>query len=113
MKSALRIANIGLASLGLLATATAAQAEPPAVYYSWRATDITATACITQAGQALASQNLTPIQADATSVAGRSEVATAVFVCLENSDATTVMVIVAGADDDQTLALREALKVAF
>jgi Asp/Glu/hydantoin racemase len=72
--------------------------------------------CLNQAESALESQNLTPVQTDAISIAGQSDEATAVFVCMESpseSPVTTVMVIVSSADDDQAIALREALKQAF
>lgn len=117
MNIAMRTMKFWLAGLGLMAAATAAQAEPPGVYYSWRATDTDVAQCITQAEQALTAQNLTALQADATSIAGRSEDLTAVFICLDNSmaisDSTTVMIIVAGGDDEQTVAMREALKTSF
>ena len=102
-----------LVGLGSLAVAAAAQAEPPGVYYAWRAMDTNVSQCLNQAEQALESQDLTTVQTDDISIAGRSEDSTAVFVCLENTDATTVMVIVASTDDDQALALREALKAEF
>ncbi len=107
--------QLGWGSVGLAAVlgATAAQAEPPGIYYSWRATNTDVAACLDQAGEALESQDLATVQADETSVAGRSEESTAVFVCLETPDSTTVMVIVASTDDEQALALREALKEAF
>jgi hypothetical protein len=72
--------------------------------------------CLNQAENALESQNLTPVQTDAISMAGQSEDTTAVFVCMDSPGevtATTVMVIVSSADNDQAIALREALKLAF
>ncbi|NJL44733.1 MAG: hypothetical protein HC922_01270 [Leptolyngbyaceae cyanobacterium SM2_3_12] len=117
MKFAMQTTKLWLASLGLMATATAVRAEPPGVFYSWRATNTDVPQCITQAEEALMAQNLTAIQADATSVAGRSEDITAVFICLDNAvstpASTTVMIIVAGTDDEQTVAMREALKTSF
>jgi hypothetical protein len=54
------------------------------------------------------------VQTDGTSVAGRSETVTAVFVCAENPAAvTTVMVVVASDDDSQALNLLNALKLTF
>ncbi|NJL49123.1 MAG: hypothetical protein HC929_18740 [Leptolyngbyaceae cyanobacterium SM2_5_2] len=113
MKSTLKLLWLGSAGLAALLGATAVQAEPPGIYYSWRAVNTDVTACLNQAGEALESQNLATVQADETSIAGRSEDSTAVFVCLANPGSTTVMVIVASADDEQALALREALKEAF
>ena len=100
----------------ILAAAASAQAEPPGIYYSWRAMATSVAQCIDQAENALESQNLAPVQTDAVSIAGQSDDTTAVFVCMDSPgeiDYTTVMVIVASADNDQALALREALKLAF
>ena len=100
----------------ILAAAGAAQAEPPGIYYSWRAMTTSVAQCLDQAENALESQDLAPVQTDAISIAGQSDEATAVFVCMESPSeftATTVMVIVASADNDQAMALREALKQAF
>jgi len=113
MTAVLKRILLGSTVLAAYLGATAAQAEPPGVYYSWRATNTDVAVCLDKAGEALESQNLAMVQADETSIAGRSEDSTAVFVCLENSDSTTVMVIVASTDDEQALALREALKEAF
>lgn len=104
---------IGAASVGSLAIASPALAEPPGVYYSWRALDTSVPQCLDQAEQALTSQELEPVQSDDISVAGRSEDTTAVFVCLDNGTSTTVMVIVASSDDEQAYDLREALKASF
>ena len=109
----------GLTGGTLLSGAALAQAEPPGIYYSWRAMAINVDQCIDQAENALASQDLNPVQTDAMSIAGQSEEATAVFVCMENpatpteAATTTVMVIVASADNDQAGALRGSLKLAF
>ncbi len=97
-----------------LAAAPAVQAIPPGVYYAWQVLAIDTAQCLDQTEQALVSQGLDPVQNDATSMAGRSEAVTAVLVCVENpADVTTAMIIVASDDDDQALALREALKLAF
>lgn len=101
--------------------ATAAQAEAPDVFYSWRALETDVAQCLDRSAQALGSQGLLDVQIDGNSVGGRTDETTAVFVCLEGtqaeaqttSPATTVMVIVAGTSDDAALALREALKTAF
>lgn len=113
MQNMVKRTLMGVASVGTLAIASPAQAEPPGVYYSWRALETPVAQCIDQAEQALASQDLEPVQSDDISVAGRSEDTTAVFVCLDNGTFTTVMVIVASSDDEQAYDLREALKAAF
>ncbi|PSN10671.1 hypothetical protein C7293_27225 [filamentous cyanobacterium CCT1] len=103
-----------LGGLGLATTVPAAQSAPPGMHYAWQVLGIDTAQCLSQASQALASQGLEPIQNDATSIAGRSETVTAMFVCVESQPAiTTVMVVVASDNDDQALALREALKQAF
>jgi hypothetical protein len=103
-----------LSGLGLAAANPAVQAGPPGMHYAWQVLDMDTAQCLERAQQAIAAQGLDPIQNDDTSMAGRSEAVTAMFVCIENpSTVTTVVVVVAGADDDQSLALREALKLAF
>ncbi|MBW4459641.1 MAG: hypothetical protein KME47_05285 [Nodosilinea sp. WJT8-NPBG4] len=103
-----------LTGLGMVAAIPAIQAAPPSMHYAWQVLDIDTAQCLAQARQALESQGLEPVQNDATSVAGGSETATAMFVCLENPPTTTtVMVVVASDSDEQALALREALKQAF
>jgi hypothetical protein len=110
--------NRGVKSLGcwlglLAAAAPAALAEPPGVYYSWRETEISVSQCISRAEAALEGEGLENILADDTSIAGQSEDITAVFICLESSPSTTVMIIVAGEDDTQVVDMREALKASF
>jgi hypothetical protein len=107
-----RIASAAV-GLGILGAATVAQAEAPGLYYSWRALDGGVAQCLSRAGEALASQDLQDIQADANSVGGRTEEVTALFVCLEEAQSTMVMVIVSGTDEEAAIDLREALKVAF
>ena len=103
-----------LTGLGLVTLIPATQAAPPGMYYAWQVLGIDTAQCLSQARRALESQGLEPVQNDATSVAGRSETVTAMFVCLENPAAiTTVMVVVASDNDEQALALHEALKQAF
>ncbi|MEB3314538.1 MAG: hypothetical protein VKL98_10365 [Cyanobacteriota bacterium] len=99
--------------LGLLALAQPAMAEAPAIYYAWRSATVSQAQCLGQAEQALTSQQLATAQTDDTSVAGQGNDATAVFVCLKDGDATTVMIIVASSSEDRAMALREALKQAF
>jgi hypothetical protein len=103
-----------LSGLGLAATGSAVQAGPPGVHYAWQVLDIDTAQCLARAQLALEAQGLDPIQNDDTSIAGRSETVTAMFMCIENPPAiTTVMVVVASTDDEQSIALREALKQAF
>ncbi|MGG6239868.1 hypothetical protein ACQ4N7_14680 [Nodosilinea sp. AN01ver1] len=103
-----------LTGLGLAANMPATQAAPPGMHYAWQVLGIDTAQCLSQASQALESQGLEPMQNDATSVAGRSDTVTAMFVCIESQPAiTTVMVVVASDSDEQALALREALKQAF
>ena len=106
--------TVMLTGLGLAATVPASQAAPPGMHYAWQVLGIDTAHCLSQARQALESQGLEPVQNDAISMAGRSETVTAMFVCIENQPAnTTVMVVVASDNDEQALALREALKQAF
>ncbi|MBD0268856.1 MAG: hypothetical protein ICV77_11260 [Cyanobacteria bacterium Co-bin8] len=107
-----RIASAAL-GLGILSVATAAQAEAPGVYYSWRALDVNVSQCLSRASQALAGQDLEDVQTDLNSVGGRTEETTAIFVCLEDQQSTTVMVIVSGANEEAAVSLREALKAGF
>lgn len=103
-----------LTGLGMVATIPASQAASPSMHYAWQVLGIDTAQCLSQARQALESQGLEPVQNDATSMAGRSETATAMFVCVESQPTTTtVMVVVASDDDAQALTLREALKQAF
>jgi len=112
MNGGLKAAIFTLAGLSLT-TATAALADPPGVYYSWRETEISLADCLRRSEAALITEGMENILADSTSVAGRSEDVTAVFVCLDHADSTTVMVVVAGADDAQVVEVREALKAIF
>jgi hypothetical protein len=105
------IAGLGWAAIGAAAQGSAA---PPGVHYAWQTLTIDTAQCLELAQQALASQGLDPVQTDGTSVAGRSETVTAMFVCAENPAAvTTVMVVVASDDDSQALNLLNALKLTF
>ncbi|MEO0491065.1 MAG: hypothetical protein AAFW84_10485 [Cyanobacteria bacterium J06635_15] len=99
--------------LGLLALAMPAKANAPGIFYSWRSLDTTVTQCVSQAEAAMTTIELLDISVDPTSVAGRTEDSTAVFVCLDNGVDTTVMVIVSGDNEDEAIEVREALKSAF
>ena len=90
-----------------------AQADAPGVYYAWRSIDIGINRCLTQATTALNGAALEMVVVEGNSVSGRTENATAVFVCLEEGEASTVMVIVSSTDDEVAFNLREMLKTAF
>jgi hypothetical protein len=104
---------VSLAGLGATAATAVAQATPPGVYYSWRVLDTSVEQCLDRAANALVNQQLENIQADDSSVAGRSDVATAVFICMDQSAVTTVMVIVSSEDEAAAVRLRESLKTSF
>jgi hypothetical protein len=104
---------VALVGLGATAAAAVAQANPPGVYYSWRVLETSVDQCLDRAADALANQQLDNIQADDSSVAGRSDVATAVFICMDQSAVTTVMVIVSSEDEVEAVRLRESLKQSF
>ncbi len=98
-------------TLGLLAVGAPAQAENPAVYYSWRSLTVEPSDCVVQARQALENQRLLDIQTVDNTVSGHTETATAVIVCLEQGlENATIMVIVSSLDDGAAIDLREALK---
>lgn len=90
-----------------------ARAEAPGLYYSWRTINDDVATCINRSTAALTSQTLGNLQIEGNSVAGSSENATAIFVCMENRGTTTVMIMVSSMDDATAFALREALKGSF
>lgn len=90
-----------------------AQAEAPGLYYSWRSIDGDLTNCLDRAAKALSDQSLSNIQIEGTSVSGTTENASAAFVCMVDTSATTVMIMVSSTDDDVAVLLREALKGTF
>jgi hypothetical protein len=96
-----------------MATPMVALAEPPGVFYSWRESEISVADCVRRGEAALEAEGMDNISGDTTSVAGRSEDVTAVFVCLDHANTTTVMIVVAGADDTQAIRVRESLKATF
>lgn len=111
---------LGVALASLPSLPAQAQSETPVqspgVYYSWRALDTTTEQCLERSQQALTAEQIGEIQQVDNSVAGRTTDTTVVFVCLpnaENIESTTVMVIVAGQDDQTALDLRSALQAAF
>jgi len=97
----------------LFASAVPARAQSPGLYYAWRALDGDVSTCIDRSVSALNNQELSNIQIEDNSVAGTTENATAVFVCLVNPDSVTVMIMVSSTNDDVAFELRENLKVAF
>lgn len=104
------LAAIGI---GLAFAAAPARAQSPGLYYAWRSLDGPVTACIDRSTTALTNQALNNIQVEGNSVAGTTENATAVFVCLDNVESTTVMIMVSSTDDDVAFELREVLKDSF
>jgi len=110
VRDAIATAMVGA---GVLLLGAPARAEARGVYYSWRALDTDPEQCIDRAVRALDSESLVDVRVEGNSVVGRNPDATAVFVCLQDSAASTVMVIVASSDDASAITLREALKTAF
>lgn len=109
-----RIGTMFGISVGLVvAAAGSARAQSPGLYYAWRSIDGDAAACIERATTALTNEALDNIQVEDNSVAATTEDSTAVFVCLENSTETTVMIMVSSTDDDTAFTLREMLKEGF
>jgi len=108
LKSAM-FAVIGLS----VTTPMVALAEPPGVFYSWRESEISVADCIRRGEAALEAEGMENISGDTTSVAGRSADVTALFVCLDHANSTTVMIVVASEDDTQAVRVRESLKATF
>lgn len=102
-----------LSGFGLLAAAPGMQTSPPGLHYAWRSLAGSTPQCLAQAEQALLAQAIDPIQTDDASIGGRSDRVSTLLVCKEEADSTIVMIIVASTDDDQALALRDALKQEF
>ena len=103
---------MGVTAGGVLA-AFPAQAQAPGLYYAWRSIDGDLAACLDRSTTALTSQELSNIQVEGNSVAGKTEDSTAVFVCLTETTATTVMIMVSSTSDDLAFELRERLKASF
>ena len=108
-----RFWSTAVVGVSLLTWGTLVKAEAPGIYYSWRSIDADITGCIDRATTALNTQELENIQVEVNSISGSTENATAVFVCLENTGSTTVMIMVSSTDDDTAFELREALKDIF
>lgn len=108
-----RIGTLFAIGAGLALSAMPASAQTPGLYYAWRTVETDLLACLDRSTTALNTEGLSNIQVEGNSVAGTTEDSTAVFVCLENPDATTVMIMVSSTDDDTAFALRENLKESF
>ncbi|NER81662.1 MAG: hypothetical protein F6K42_19280 [Leptolyngbya sp. SIO1D8] len=108
-----RLWSVVVVSASVWVGVSPAQAQAPGLYYSWRSIDTDTVGCIDRATAALNSQALENIQIEGNSISGTTENATAVFVCLAEADATTVMIMVSSVDDDSAFELRESLKGAF
>ncbi|NEQ46445.1 MAG: hypothetical protein F6K00_24035 [Leptolyngbya sp. SIOISBB] len=109
----LRIGTLLAVGTGLALATSPARAQSPGLYYAWRAVDADLITCIDRSTTALADEGLSNIQVEGNSVAGTTEDSTAVFVCLENPNAMTVMIMVSSTDDDTAFTLRETLKESF
>jgi hypothetical protein len=97
----------------LTVSALPAHAQTPGLYYSWRALSGDVATCIDRSITALETQALGNIQVEGNSVGGTTDNATVVFVCLDNTDSVTVMLMVSSTDDDVAFGLRETLKESF
>jgi hypothetical protein len=108
-----RIGALLVIGAGLLGAIAPAGAQSPGLYYAWRSVESDLATCLDRSTAALTNEGLTDIQVEGNSVAGTTENATAVFVCLENSEPITVMIMVSSTDDDAAFELRETLKASF
>ncbi|WP_204139456.1 hypothetical protein [Halomicronema sp. CCY15110] len=108
-----RIGALLVIGAGLLGAIAPAWAQSPGLYYAWRSVESDLTTCLDRSTAALTNGGLTDIQVEGNSVAGTTENSTAVFVCLENSEPTMVMIMVSSMDDDAAFELRETLKASF
>lgn len=108
-----RIGALLAIGTGLALTALPARAQSPGLYYAWRTVDADLLTCLDRSTTALNAEGLSNIQVEGNSAAGTTEDSTAVFVCLENPDAMTVMIMVSSTDDDTAFTLREILKDSF
>ena len=109
----LRIGTLLAIGTGLALATAPARAQSPGLYYAWRAIDADLVTCLDRSTTALTDEGLSNIQVEGNSVAGTTEDATAVFVCLDNPDVMTVMIMVSSTDDDTAFTLRETLKENF
>jgi len=108
-----RISTLFALGAGLALAALPARAQSPGLYYAWRAVETDVVTCIDRSTTALTNEGLSNIQVEGNSVAGTTEDATAVFVCLQNPEAITVMIMVSSTNDDTAFTLRETLKESF
>lgn len=109
----LRVWPVIAVGASLALSALPARAQAPGLYYAWRSLEGDVATCIDRSTTALNTQELSDIQVEGNSVAGTTENAAAVFVCLDSTDAVTVMIMVSSTDDEAAFQLREALKESF
>lgn len=108
-----RISTLLALGTGLALAALPARAQSPGLYYAWRSVDTDIITCLERSTTALNEEGLGNIQVEGNSVAGTTVDSTAVFVCFQNPDAITVMIMVSSTDDDTAFTLRETLKESF
>ena len=108
-----RISTLLALGGGLALAALPARAQSPGLYYAWRSVDTDIVTCLERSTTALNEEGLGNVQVEGNSVAGTTAESTAVFVCLQNPDAITVMIMVSSTDDDSAFTLRETLKESF
>ena len=99
--------------IGMTVSALPARAQSPGIYYAWRSIDGDVTTCIDRSTAALNNQELDNIQIEGNSAVGTTDNATALFVCLDNTDSVTVMIVVSSTEDEAAFELRETLKEIF
>jgi hypothetical protein len=106
----LAVGYVGI-SIGLGAVA---RAEAPEIYAAWRGLDITMEECLERASTALTTRDLHNFSTTPTSISGSNDASTAMFICLENQEnATTVVMVVSGEDNLAAQTLRNDLKEIF
>lgn len=109
-----RVGPLIAVGASMVMTALPARAQSPGLYYAWRSLDGDVATCINRSSAALTAGELNDIQIEGNSVAGTTDNATAVLVCLDNIDeTTTVMIMVSSNDDAAALDLRETIKELF
>lgn len=96
-----------------------AGAEVPDIYPTWRVLGINAEQCLARADTAFEALDIEQTEMTSTSISGRYQAATAMFICVADEGGgadqvtTTVMLVVAGEDETDAIALRDALKEVF
>ncbi len=109
----LRTGTLLAIGTGLALATLPARAQSPGLYYAWRTIDADLITCLDRSTTALTDEGLGNIQVEGNSVAGTTEDSTVVFVCLDNPDVMTVMIMVSSTNDDTAFDLRETLKATF